>query len=314
MTDSTDSSLGTITEEELNAASEEERKILEEYSDDAKTEEDVDGSDAEEGVEDGESEEEADTGTEDDQEDSEDESDSPEDNPQEAPTEADLLPDIKSESETTTEADTTDVEDKTVSEDSSIEHTLKELHQQFEEGDISFENFLSKRDELKDQLVMLKIKEQVQQEFELKQEQALKTKAADQWATDQKAFFDINADILKDKKVFEVFKQQANIKITATQYSELSNTQLLEDAGRETRAILGMKQEAEKTVSPRQKIAKNESKKSSPSLKDTPVAASHEDENEFAHIDKLMSSGNIDELETALSKMSPAQQTRYLSK
>jgi hypothetical protein len=198
---------------------------------------------------------------------------------------------------------------------------LSTLKEQFEEGEISFEDYLDQRDEVKDQLRELELTSKVRQQLEEDRKQQQQAQLEAQWKQDQKTFFDANQDIQKDPELLKAFQQQANIKIQDPAYDSVSNTELLKQAAQEARAIRGVsapnnpQQQQTETAKARQRANKKAGEKGVETLSDVPNAAEHDDADaEFAHLDKLMEQGETEKLEQELAKLSPEQETRYLQR
>lgn len=205
-----------------------------------------------------------------------------------------------------------------------IQDRLGTLKEQFEEGEISFEDYLDKRDEAKDELRELELSNKVRQEIEETRKQEQQQELERKWQQDQKAFFDSNKDISNDPELLKTFQQQANIKINDSSYDSVSNTDLLNQAAQEARAIRGAsapnsqqqgKGQQTETAQARKRASQKAGEKGVETLSDVPNAAEHEDADaEFSHLDKMMEKGETEKLEQELAKLTPEQEARYLQR
>lgn len=196
-----------------------------------------------------------------------------------------------------------------------FQEELKKLREKFEEGEITFEDYLDQRDEVKDTIREIEIQEKLQAAFEADKQAAAKQQAEAKWREDQDRFFKDNDDIKKDSNLFKTFARQANSKITDPEYASVANEDLLKEAADEARAIMGLKKpakEKEKDLADARKNANKANNKTVTTLANVPASAENEVSNsEFARLDELLEQGKSEEVERILSKMSPEQQERY---
>ena len=169
-----------------------------------------------------------------------------------------------------------------------------ELSRQFDEGEIELADLLDQRD-----AILLKEREAVQN-------YNTEVRAANDWQAAQDKFFADNGHYLKDQSRHAAL--DACVKAVANMPGVTSFDDCLAKAKRMEEAMNG-------PVAPA--VPENQGKKTGgksprpevPSIVDLPASAANESAGEFAYIDKLTGV----QLEDALSKLSEAQQERYLS-
>ncbi len=203
--------------------------------------------------------------------------------------------------------------DENAEKKASLQTELEKLDDGLDEGDFGLVEYNKKRDAVKQQIFEIemaeKIKTALESEYKTRQEEQLKA----QWQKDQDAFFAENDDLKNDNALFKVFAKQANLKVSDPEYSTISNTDLLKEAAKEARAILGMKVATNDEVAEARRNANKSAAKTVQTLAEVPAAQANEDGGDpvFAAIDKLLDSGDTEALEAALAKMTPEQMDKY---
>ncbi len=312
--------------EEIESMSEEERAAFEEELEEESEGEEDTSEQGEEGETKGETatEEEEEKGEGEGEQDGEDgvkeepeekEDDIPEDKPSEQSQQApETKPDQKVE-----EKEIETVQDENAEKKEQFQEELKTLREKFEEGEITFEDYLDERDSIKDQVREMEVNQKVLEAITRDKQLSAEQEASLRWQNDQEAFFENNKDISDDTKLYKTFAKQANAKINDPDYASVSNKDLLEEAAREARAIKGVetksgdgKPESQALAKNRQKANKAASEKKVDTLADAPASDGERiDEGEFAHLDRLLESGKSEEAERLIAKMTPEQQDRY---
>ena len=201
-----------------------------------------------------------------------------------------------------------------------LQGKLKDLREQFEEGEITFEDYLDQRDDVKDQLREMSTEARVREAIRQDKEAALKEQIETQWKRDQETFFneekalDANSKDF-DEGLYKVFRQQAQVKLSDPSYANVNGVDLLKEAAREARAIKGVQEPKGKdsAAQARQKANKSGSK-SANTLADVPNDAEQDVTNKgkFDYIDRLIDKGNTIEAEKAIEKLSDEDKERYL--
>lgn len=206
-----------------------------------------------------------------------------------------------------------------------LQGKLKALREQFEEGEITFEDYLDQRDEAKDQLREMATEARVQDAIRKDKEVAFKEQVEAQWRRDQQTFFgeektlDSQSDDF-DEDLYKTFRQQAQVKLSDPSYANVGGVDLLKEAAREARAIKGVAAPADddkkkgSAAEARQKANKSGKDKAPKTLADAPNDAEQDvsANNKFGYIDRLIDQGKTREAEKAIEKLSAEDQERYL--
>lgn len=191
---------------------------------------------------------------------------------------------------------------------------LQKLREQLEEGEITFEDYHEQWDGIKDKIRDIEIAKKLRETIAAEKEKAQKEEFQRRWEEDQKAFYAANTDISEDKAVFKTFARQVNSKLNDPEYQSISNNDILEEAAMETRAIKGLSKPGSKEEKDVAKARQGASKsKKVKTLADAPASASEDvGDSKFAYLDKLIDSGDVQAMESALAKLTPEQQEKYL--
>lgn len=204
-----------------------------------------------------------------------------------------------------------------------LQGKLKDLREQFEEGEITFEDYLDQRDEAKDQLREMATEARVREAIRQDKEAALKEQIETQWKRDQESFFSEEKTLDAKSKAFDeglykAFRQQAQIKLADPSYANVNGVDLLKEAAREARAIKGVQDPAtgkgtDSAAQARQKANKSGNKAAN-TLADVPNDAEQDVTNKgkFDYIDRLIDKGKTIEAEKAIEKWSDEDKERYL--
>jgi len=205
-----------------------------------------------------------------------------------------------------------------------LQGKLKDLREQFEEGEITFEDYLDQRDDVKDQLREMSTEARVREAIRQDKEAALKEQIETQWKRDQETFFneekvlDANSKDF-DEGLYKAFRQQAQVKLSDPSYANVNGVELLKEAAREARAIKGVKEpdtadkNKDSAAQARQKANKS-SQKTTETLADAPNDAEQDvsSKGKFDYIDRLIDKGKTIEAEKAIEKLSAEDQEKYL--
>jgi len=204
-------------------------------------------------------------------------------------------------------------EDPDVDKRQELNDRLKDVQQKFDEGEMAFEDYLEQRDQIKDQIKDLDLTAKIRAEMEAKSQEDAAKAAEQQWNQDVATFNTDNQEALKDKALYNTFVKQANAKLADSDFDNMGNRELLDQALKEAKAINGYKETPtnDEVAEARRKAnaKKKEQADQTQTLGDVPSAADNDTgKDEFAYLEKL--SGEA--LEEALAKLSPEQEKRYL--
>ncbi len=213
------------------------------------------------------------------------------------------------------------VEDPNAEKRKELADSLGTLKEKFEEGEIAFEDYLDQRDEVKDTLRSLDLKESIRREMEEDRRVQTEQELTARWEQDQKTFFSQNSDLSQDKDLMGIFAQQANIKIQDPAWDAVPNGKLLEQAAAEARAIhaaagvVSGEKDKKGLIHKRQEANREAGKKTVQTLSGMPASKGNEDAGaEFEYLDRLLDEGKVEKLEAAIAKLTPDQEERYLSR
>jgi hypothetical protein len=188
-----------------------------------------------------------------------------------------------------------------------INEAKRTLGQQYQDGEIDWAEFESKRDELDEKALDLR---EAKSQVDLMAKLQAQTEAQ-HWQWEQDRFFAQKSNSLYKEDELAYVALDHTIKRLASDAAHAGKPMawFLEEADRVVRAKFAPTQVAT-TTQPTTKIAQKTAPKMPPNLGDLPAAElpATGDPDEFSKLDKL--SGM--ELERAISKLTPEQQDRYL--
>ncbi len=188
-----------------------------------------------------------------------------------------------------------------------INSQLIELKKKFDDGEIDFEEFLSKRDDLKAQLLKAEMYEDINKQVR-----------QSAWESAKQAFVIQNPEIMNYASRAAGYTAILKDLIQSEQGQRMTDTEILEKAKEKfyeenpQLAPSPRNQEKIKKENPKSKvkdIKAEQKKKNIRTLANIPSADSNDTgESEFAHLDSLPP----EQLEKALENMSDAERERYL--
>lgn len=181
---------------------------------------------------------------------------------------------------------------------------LVALKKQFDEGEVSIDEYIDAKSALDRQIVKAELK------AELAQESANKS-----WEQSQKEFLGQNAYLRDNEVLFDAFAMQVNKLLADPKSASMSDADLLKAAQAKVDAAIGRKPDSEppaKTDESAIRKAKKEAadvSKAPKTLQGIPAAAPADDVdgNPFAYLDRL----NGEEFEAAIAKLSESDRNRW---
>lgn len=184
----------------------------------------------------------------------------------------------------------------------TLETQLDELKTQFDEGDLSVEEYIDARSKIERTIT----RAEAMRDFEKKQVQ-------DTWTADQVAFFDANAYLKANNVLYGAFASQVNMILQTPEGAAMSNAEVLAQAKTIVDEAFGRKPEdhaqkkedkADPVKSAKQKAADRSGIPKT--LRGVPPAESNT-EGRFAYLDNLTG----EKYESALAKLSPVELEAY---
>lgn len=180
---------------------------------------------------------------------------------------------------------------------------LAKLKEQFDEGDLSIDEYIDAKSALDRQIVKAELK------AELAQESANKS-----WEQSQKDFLGQNTYLRDNDVLYDAFAMQVNKLLADPKNASMSDADLLAAARAKVDAAIGRKPDAEPSkkdeslVKSAKKSAADRSKAPT-TLQGIPSAAQADDVegNKFAYLDRLTGA----EFEAAIAKLSPDDMNRW---
>lgn len=181
---------------------------------------------------------------------------------------------------------------------------LVALKKQFDDGEVSIDEYIDAKSALDRQIVKAELK------AELAQESANKS-----WEQSQKEFLGQNAYLRDNEVLFDAFAMQVNKLLADPKSASMSDADLLKAAQAKVDAAIGRKPDSEppaKTDESAIRKAKKEAadvSKAPKTLQGIPAAAPADDVegNPFAYLDRL----NGEEFEAAIAKLSESDRNRW---
>lgn len=180
---------------------------------------------------------------------------------------------------------------------------LVALKKQFDEGEVSIDEYIDAKSALDRQIVKAELK------AELAQESANKS-----WEQSQKEFLGQNAYLRDNEVLFDAFAMQVNKLLADPKSASMSDADLLKAAQAKVDAAIGRKPDSEPTVKDESAIRKAKKEaadvsKAPKTLQGIPAAAPADDVegNPFAYLDRL----NGEEFEAAIAKLSESDRNRW---
>lgn len=180
---------------------------------------------------------------------------------------------------------------------------LVALKKQFDEGEVSIDEYIDAKSALDRQIVKAELK------AELAQESANKS-----WEQSQKEFLGQNAYLRDNEVLFDAFAMQVNKLLADPKSASMSDADLLKAAQAKVDAAIGRKPDSEPPAKDESAIRKAKKEaadvsKAPKTLQGIPAAAPADDVegNPFAYLDRL----NGEEFEAAIAKLSDSDRNRW---
>ena len=181
---------------------------------------------------------------------------------------------------------------------------LVELKKQFDDGEVSIDEYIDAKSALDRQIVKAELK------AELAQESANKS-----WEQSQKEFLGQNAYLRDNEVLFDAFAMQVNKLLADPKSASMSDADLLKAAQARVDAAIGRKPDSEPPAKTDESAIRNAKKEAADrsrapkTLQGIPAAAPADDVdgNPFAYLDRL----NGEEFEAAIAKLSDADRNRW---
>ena len=181
---------------------------------------------------------------------------------------------------------------------------LVALKKQFDDGEVSIDEYIDAKSALDRQIVKAELK------AELAQESANKS-----WEQSQKEFLGQNAYLRDNEVLFDAFAMQVNKLLADPKSASMSDADLLKAAQAKVDAAIGRKPDSEPPVKTDESAIRKAKKeaadvsKAPKTLQGIPAAAPADDVdgNPFAYLDRL----NGEEFEAAIAKLSESDRNRW---
>lgn len=230
-------------------------------------------------------------------------------------TTSEAQPSFEAESQEASTTADQEQQDPNAQKKQELQDQLKLLREQFEEGEISFEDYLDQRDQVNDQIREFDFSAKIRQEIEEREQERQRLTLEQQWESDVQKLVS-NSDIGQDSGLYQAFAQQVNVKLDNPEYASVTNQDLLEEAAKEARAIKGVAQPSQDNAVAQARQEANKGSKEQAvqhqSLSGVPTAAEHEGRDEFAYLNDLLERGEGEKLEEEIAKLPFEKAERYL--